>query len=293
MGMGRDLHERFDSVRSLYRKAEEILGFDLAAVSFSGAEETLKETRYTQPALFVHSIAAAELLKEKGIRASAAAGHSLGEYSALACAGAIQFEHALALVRERARLMWEAGKKNPGAMAAIIGLDPETVMSVCVDVEGGLVQPANYNTQEQVVISGTAEGVAAAALLAEKRGAKRVVPLQVSGAFHSPLMADAMEEFGRILDDTPVRMPEIPVYANVTAVPVSSEEEIRSLLHHQLTHSVRWLESVQNMMKDGISHFIEAGPGRVLSGMIKKINREADVRSCGTAQDLDTFGSPS
>jgi [acyl-carrier-protein] S-malonyltransferase len=289
--MGKDLYDRYESVRDLYQQAEAVLGLPLSAVSFTGPEETLKQTLYTQPALYVHSYAAARLLEEKGVRADAAAGHSLGEFTALAYAGMLSFEDGLKLVRERAKLMQEAGTRQAGTMAAVIGLDPESVMSLCTEAqEKGVVQPANYNTPEQIVISGSVEGVQAAMKLAEERGAKRVIQLPVSGAFHSPLMAEALEGFGEQLRRTPFAKGRIPVYANVTAKPVGGIEENRSLLHHQLTHSVRWLETMQNMIHEGISCFIEVGSGKVLSGMMRRISRDVDISFCGTLEDLEKFG---
>jgi [acyl-carrier-protein] S-malonyltransferase len=259
-------------------------------ISFNGPAEKLKQTRFTQPALFVHSFILATLLEHRGIVAYAAAGHSVGEFSALAYGRAYSFEEGLKLVNERARLMNEAGKKQPGSMAAVIGLTPEEVMTLCIEAqETGIVQPANYNSPQQIVISGSKEGVEKAAELARKRGARKVVELSVSGAFHSPLMSSAVEDFGKMLDTVNIQMVRIPVYANVTAVTVSNSSEIRSLLHHQLTHSVRWVEIVQNMVKDKITKFIEVGPGKVLSGLVKRICPEVETLQCGTVDELEKF----
>ncbi len=292
VGMGKDLFEADPQVRQLYQKAEEILGFALADVSFNGPEEKLKQTQFTQPALYVHSYAVSTSLKARGIEAQAAAGHSLGEFSALACAETFTFAEGLELVRERSRLMQNVGESNPGRMAAIIGLDAEMVMNVCLEVrEQGIVQPANYNSPVQVVISGSVEGVAAAMDLAKARGAKRVMELPVSGAFHSPLMAGAVEAFGQVLNRLTFHMVKIPVYANVTAVPVSNAQEIRMLLHNQLTHPVRWVETIQNMIKNGVTRFIEVGSGKVLSGLVKRIDSSVEIMQCGTIETLDQFTS--
>jgi len=227
-------------------------------------------------------------LKTKGIEAQAVAGHSLGEFSALVYAESLTFEEGLELVRERSRLMQNAGDSSPGRMAAIIGLDAEMVMNICLEVrEQGIVQPANYNSPQQVVISGSEEGVAAAMELAKAKGAKRVMELPVSGAFHSPLMFGAVDAFGQVLDRVTFRMVKIPVYANVTAMPVSTLREIRMLLHNQLTHSVRWVETIQNMIKDGITQFIEVGSGKVLSGLIKRIDPSVEIMQCGTVEAFE------
>lgn len=290
VGMGKDLYAHLPLAKTLYDKANEILGYDICKVSFDGPEEALKQTINTQPALYVHSYVMAALLKEKGIVPQAAAGHSLGEYSALATAGAFSFEEGLSLVKERARLMQTAGERNPGTMAAIIGLEASDVMEICVEAaEQGIVQPANYNSPGQVVISGSKEGIQAALALAKARGAKRALELPVSGAFHSPLMGYAVEEFGKTLDQMTINMVDVPVYANVTAVQVSNAEEIRNLLHHQLTHSVRWVETIQNMVKDGVTRCIEVGSGKVLSGLAKRIDRGLELANCGSQADLDKF----
>jgi [acyl-carrier-protein] S-malonyltransferase len=288
VGMGKDLYGHFPEVKGMYRKANEILDFDLTEISFNGPEETLKQTRYTQPAIFVHSCAAAALLKKKGMRPDAVAGHSLGEFSALTFASGFSFEDGLEVVQERGRLMQEAGEKQPGSMAAVIGLSAETIELLCRESrQVGPVQPANYNSPVQVVISGSESGVARAMELARGKGAKRVIELAVSGAFHSSLMSDVAESFRRIVDQTKVNPPEIPVYANVTADPVTGPDEIRDLLCQQLTHSVRWVETIEKIVEKGIRRFIEVGPGRVLSGLVKKIHPEAELMQCGTLEDFE------
>ena len=283
VGMGKDFYDQFEFARSVYAQADEFLGYSISDVSFNGPEEKLKQTLNTQPALYVHSTIIAKLLKEKGIHGAAAAGHSLGEFSALCYGEAFDFQDGLSLVKERARLMQEAGEKNPGSMAAIIGMQAEDVMALCIEARDvGIVQPANYNAPTQVVVSGSVEGVDRAMEMARERGAKRVIQLPVSGAFHSPLMASAVTHFGEMLQQTEIRNPGIPVYANVTATAVSNPEEICNLLHHQLTHSVRWVETIQNMIQSGIRRFIEVGAGKVLSGLVKRINSDIEVSQCGT-----------
>ncbi len=290
VGMGKDLYENSDLARNYYKTANEMLGYDLAEISFNGPELELKQTKNTQPALYLHSTILAIMLKERQVDVQAAAGHSLGEYSALAFSGAFSFEDGLSLVKQRAHLMQNAGEKQPGSMAAIIGLSAADVMSICIEAgEKGIVQPANYNSPEQTVVSGSKEGVDEVIRLAKEQGAKRALALPVSGAFHSPLMADAVTGFGKALKETRIRMPDIPVYANVTAVAVNNPEEIRTLLHHQLTHSVRWVESIQNMINDGVNRFVEVGSGKVLSGLVKRINSDVVVQSVQSLKDIQSF----
>jgi [acyl-carrier-protein] S-malonyltransferase len=286
-GMGKDFVDAFPWARELYDIAQSILGFDLADVCFNGPEETLKQTRYTQPAIVVHSVIANRLLREKGIVPVAVAGHSLGEFSALIASGLLAFEAGLELVRERSRLMQEAGTKRPGAMAAVIGLSAQEVISVCSESSSaGLVQAANFNSPDQTVISGSKEGVAKAAEIAKAKGAKRVLELPVSGAFHSPLMAEVAEEFASVLKKTDFQNPFVPVYANVTASPVTDLETIRDLLSKQMTHSVRWVETIQNMIKNGITKFYEVGPGKVLAGLVKRIDKGVEVIPCGSVAEI-------
>jgi [acyl-carrier-protein] S-malonyltransferase len=285
--MGRDLYDHFPEVKDMYRKANEILDFDLTEISFNGPEETLKQTRYTQPAIFVHSCAAAALLKKKGMRPDAVAGHSLGEFSALTFASGFSFEDGLAVVQERGRMMQEAGEKQPGSMAAIIGLSAEVVGTLCQEAQKiGPVQPANYNSPVQVVVSGSKDGVVKVMELAREKGAKRVVELAVSGAFHSSLMSEVAEAFRQVINEVSVNHPVVPVYANVTANAVTEPDEIKNLLCQQLTHSVRWVETIEKIVEKGIRRFIEVGPGRVLSGLVKKIHPEAELIQCGKLEDL-------
>lgn len=269
VGMAKDLFESHPPSRALMEKADAILGIPLTRLCFEGPEEELRQTRNTQPAVFVHSIALARTMAREP---SMVAGHSLGEYSALVAAGALSFEDALPLVRLRGELMQRAGEEQPGSMAAIVGLPPATVTEICAEAAaGGIVQPANFNSPGQIVISGSVAGVRSAMAIAKSRGARVVKELVVSGAFHSPLMAAAQEGLKEGLDRTEVRDARIPVYANVTAEPVRSAGEIRNLLYRQLTSPVRWEEIVQNMVRDGMTSCTEVGPGKVLQGLVKRI----------------------
>jgi len=290
VGMGKDFYDRYPKVKEWFDRAETVLDFDLREICFNGPEEKLKQTRFTQPALFVQSSLVTALLAEKEIGPGAVAGHSLGELSALACAGAMSFENGLQLVRERARVMQETAVKHPGMMAAIIGLSSEEVSAVCQESNAsGVVVPANFNSPEQTVISGSKEGVAKAIELSKARGAKRTIELAVSGAFHSPLMQDAQDRFQQVLAKTEFQNARIPVYSNVTAGPVTAVSEIPQLLAMQLTHSVRWVETIRNMIRDGIRLFIEVGSGKVLSGLVKRIAPDVEIRTCGTVEELNAI----
>ncbi len=287
VGMAHDLYEAFSLVRDYYAQAKEILGFDLAEVCFNGPEERLKQTAITQPAIFVHSVVVTELLRERGIVPRMAAGHSLGEYSALVAAGALSFVDGLRVVKRRGELMQQAGTISPGTMAAIIGMDAEAVEGLCAAAgDAGVVQAANYNCPGQTVISGAVAAVHRAMELARARGAKRVVELVVSGAFHSPLMEHARQHMGEVLEAAPLRDAAIPVYANVTAKPVQKASEIRSLLLEQLPRPVLWQKTIQNMIADGATLFYEVGPGNVLTGLLKRINREIVGLTVGTVEEL-------
>lgn len=287
VGMGKDFYDGYAEARSIYEQAGTILGFDLASVCFEGPEEALKQTRHTQPALYVHSYIVSKLLTDHRLSADMAAGHSLGELSAFCYAGAYSFEDGLNLVRQRAMIMTETAGKHPGSMAAVIGLDVEAVGILCEEAgTKGVVQPANFNSPGQVVISGSSEAVAEAMALAREKGAKRVLELAVSGAFHSPLMAPAATEFAAAVSGISVQNPKIPVYANVTAAPVRMGADVSVLLTEQLTHSVRWIETVEAMIHDGVTRFMEVGPGRVLTGLIKRISGDVEVFPCGTVDDL-------
>lgn len=270
VGMGKDFYEQDASSRSLFERADAILGVSLSRICFEGPEEELRQTRNTQPAIFLHSIVA--LRSMNGVQPDMVAGHSLGEYTALVAAGALTFEDGLHLVRLRGELMQRAGEEQPGTMAAIVGLLPEAVEEICREASrAGIVQAANFNSPGQIVISGSIEGVRTGMELAKARGAKMVKELVVSGAFHSPLMASARDGLKKKLDATPLRDAQMPVYCNVTGEPVTRAEEIRDVLFRQLTSPVRWEESIVHMVRDGADRFIEIGPGKVLQGLVKRI----------------------
>ena len=267
-GMGKALYERSAEARDLMDKANDILGFPITDIMFGDSAEDLKATRVTQPAIFIHSVVLALC---SGLETPAmVAGHSLGEFSALAAAGAMSFEDALKLVAVRASAMQKCCEKAPGSMAAIIKLPTETIEEVCASCSG-LVIPANYNCDGQVVISGEAEAVAEACKKMMEAGAKRALPLPVSGAFHSPLMEPARLELAEAIDKTPFQAPACPVYQNVNALPSSDPEVIKANLLKQLTSPVRWTQTVQNMVADGADYFLEIGPGTVLQGLVGRI----------------------
>ena len=267
-GMGKALYERSAEARDLMDKANDILGFPITDIMFGDSAEDLKATRVTQPAIFIHSVVLALC---SGLETPAmVAGHSLGEFSALAAAGAMSFEDALKLVAVRASAMQKCCEKAPGSMAAIIKLPTETIEEVCASC-AGLVIPANYNCDGQVVISGEAEAVAEACKKMMEAGAKRALPLPVSGAFHSPLMEPARLELAEAIDKTPFQAPACPVYQNVNALPSSDPEVIKANLLKQLTSPVRWTQTVKNMVADGADYFLEIGPGTVLQGLVGRI----------------------
>ena len=287
VGMGEDLYAHFNRAKEIFDQANELLGFDLKSVCFDGPEDELKQTRVTQPAIFVHSIVVTQLLATQNISPSMAAGHSLGEYSALVAAGAIKFEDGLRIVKKRGELMQNAGEKQPGTMAAIIGLTGEQVTEICKEASSaGIVAAANFNSPLQVAISGSNEGIARASELAKQRGAKKVMPLVVSGAFHSPLMESAQKELKAALMEIDIKTAKFPVYTNVTAMPVKNPDEIRMMLYKQLTHPVRWLETIENMISDGGADFYEVGPGNVLAGLVKRINRSYPVKAKGKVEEI-------
>ncbi len=285
VGMGKDLYEQNLEARALFDTADKILGFGLSNLCFDGPEEELKQTKNTQPAIFVHSIVLSKLYQ--GSQAAMAAGHSLGEYSALVYAGALSFGDGVKLVRLRGELMQQAGVEQQGTMAAVIGLDPTIIGEICKEASSeGVVQAANFNSPGQVVLSGSVSGVRKGMELAKQRGAKLVKELQVSGAFHSPLMGSAGEGLKVALEKTNILDASVPVFANVTAKPVRKSSEIRELLYRQLTSPVRWEETIRNMVKDGAGTFVEVGPGKVLQGLIKKIDSSVTVKGVERITDV-------
>ncbi|NOZ61200.1 MAG: ACP S-malonyltransferase [Calditrichaeota bacterium] len=290
VGMARDLYDEFPQAREIFQHANEILGFDITKICFEGPEEELKQTRITQPAIFIHSYIVVKILAERGLQPDMAAGHSLGEYSALVAAKVLPFEDGLRAVKKRGELMQVAGENQPGTMAAIVGLSAEDVEEVCLGASGaGVVQPANFNSPSQIVISGSVAGVSKAMELAKEKKAMKVVPLVVSGAFHSPLMAPAQEELQKFLAQLPFVDAEIDVYANVSANAHRKADEILPLLIQQLTSPVRWAETVERMVADGADSFFEVGPGKVLTGLMKRINRRANIKTMGTVGEINAL----
>lgn len=271
VGMAKDLFENSVEAREMIKTADDALGINLSYIMFNGPEEQLKQTEFTQPAIFLHSVVLASIIRT--ITPSAAAGHSLGEYSALVAAGSIQFLDAVKLVRERGKAMQNAGQINPGTMAAIVGLTKAQVVECCdkASIEG-IVQPANFNSSDQTVISGSVSGVRKAMEICKNKGAKLVKELVVSGAFHSPLMNLAKTQLKKVLDVTPIYNARFPVYTNVTAKPVLEKAEIKNLLYEQVSSPVKWVETIENMLADGINEFYEIGPQKVLQGLVKKIS---------------------
>ncbi len=285
VGMGKDLFEQNEQAREMFKQADELLGVSLSKICFEGPEEELKQTKNTQPAIFLHSVILSKLLGKQDV--AMVAGHSLGEYSALVYAGALSFEDGLKIVRLRGELMQRAGELQPGTMAAVVGLEPSVLESVCAEASiEGIVQCANFNSPGQIVISGSVSGVKKAMELAKARGAKLVKELVVSGAFHSPLMEYAVEGLSRVLDVISINDATIPVYANVTAKPVTKATEIRQLLKDQLTKPVRWEESIKNMVADGAKKFVEVGPGKVLQGLVKRIDSSVEVSGVDKYSDI-------
>ena len=276
VGMGKELYDSRKEIKDLMDFSNEILGFDILKIMFEGTDEDLKKTKVTQPAIFIHSVAAVKAIDATG--AQMVAGHSLGEFSALVANGVLSFEDGLKLVSERALAMQEACDVNPSSMAAILGLEDAKVEEICATIDG-IVVPANYNCPGQLVISGETVAVEKACEALKAAGAKRALILPVNGAFHSPLMQPAQERLAAAIENTKFRKAIIPVYQNITTTAVSNPDEIKKNLIAQLTGPVKWTQSVQNMIKDGATSFVEVGPGKTLQGLIKKINSEAVVSS--------------
>ena len=277
VGMGKDLYDNVPAAKELFEKANEILGFSITDIMFAGTDEQLKQTKVTQPAIFLHSVILAKSLGAE-FAPEMVAGHSLGEFSALVAAGALGFEDGLTLVSKRAMAMQKACEQNPSTMAAIIGLPDNVVEEICASIPG-VVVPANYNCPGQLVISGSNEAVDAACAKLTEAGAKRALKLNVGGAFHSPLMEPARVELEAAIKAAPFAEPVCPVYQNVDAKPYTDPAKIQANLIAQLTSPVRWTQIVQNMIADGATQFTELGPGTVLQGLIKKVTREAQATS--------------
>lgn len=276
VGMGEELYNSRKDIKDLMQFANEVLGFDILSLMFKGTDEDLKKTEVTQPSIFIHSVAVLKTLNGQG--AEMVAGHSLGEFSALVANGVLSFDDGLKLISARANAMQEACDANPSSMAAILGLADEKVEEICSQIDG-IVVPANYNCPGQLVISGETSAVEIACEKMKEAGAKRALMLPVNGAFHSPLMQPAQEKLAAAIENTKFRNATIPVYQNITTTGVSDPEEIKKNLIKQLTGPVKWTQSVQNMIKDGATHFVEVGPGKTLQGLIKKINAEVMVSS--------------
>ena len=278
VGMGKDLYDTNPVAKKLFDKADEILGFSITNVMFNGTDDELKQTKVTQPAVFLHSVATALCLGDE-FKPSMVAGHSLGEFSALVAAGALSFEDGLRLVSTRAMAMQKACEAAPGTMAAVIGLADDVIENICAEISNGdeVVVAANYNCPGQLVISGTVEAVNAACAKLKEAGAKRALPLKVGGAFHSPLMAPAKDELQKAIEATEFKTPCCPVYQNVDGKPYTDPAKIKDNLIAQLTSSVRWTESVKNMIADGADDFTECGPGKALQGMIGRIDKSVSA----------------
>lgn len=284
VGMGKDLYENNEVAKQLFDQADEILGFKITDIMFAGTDEQLRQTKVTQPAIFLHSVILAKVMGEN-FKPDMVAGHSLGEFSALVAAGAMTFADGLKLVSQRALAMQAACEAAPSTMAAIVGLDDATVEEACKQVEN--VVPANYNCPGQLVISGSVEGIDGACAILTEKGARRALKLAVSGAFHSPFMEPARAQLAQAIEQTEFMKPLCPVYQNVTAKAETDPQVIKTNLVAQLTSSVRWTQTVQNMIADGCTEFVEVGPGKVLQGLVKKTNKAMTVGGVASLEDLN------
>jgi [acyl-carrier-protein] S-malonyltransferase len=291
VGMGKDLAERFPAARLSFEEADATLGLALSRLMWEGPAEELTATRHAQPAILAHSVAVLRVVREHVGPVAYAAGHSLGEFSAYVAAGSLAYADALRLVRRRGELMFEAGEQRLGTMAALLGLEDDEVTRVCQAASGpdGVVVPANYNAPGQVVISGDVLAVGRALQLAREAGARKTIALQVSGAFHSPLMEAAEAGLRQELEAVVVQAPSFPVVSNVTAEPVQEPADARRLLVRQLTSPVRWTASMRTLLQAGVDRFFELGPGGVLSGLQRRVHREATSRTLGTAAEVEAF----
>ncbi|GGH69341.1 malonyl CoA-acyl carrier protein transacylase [Compostibacillus humi] len=289
IGMGKDFFDAYDEVKQLFAMANEVLHKDIQQIMFEGPMEVLTETENAQPALLLTSVSINRMLEKEGIRPAMTVGHSLGEYSALVASGALSADEALPLVQTRGRLMEAAFPKGQGTMAAVLGLQEEVIQSVLDTIKDEIVDIANLNCPGQIVISGSKEGIEQASEQLKAAGAKRVIPLNVSGPFHSRLMKKANEEFANYLDKVNVQDAAIPVYANVSARPVTKKEEIKNLLIQQLYSPVRFEESIRQMIDKGVDAFVEVGSGKVLSGLLRKIDRKATVFAVHDIASMENF----
>ena len=278
IGMGKDLYESNSECKAMFEKANEILGFNITEIMFNGTEDDLKQTKVTQPAVFLHSVILANALGES-FKPDMVAGHSLGEFSALVASKAMRFEDGLKLVSIRANAMQKACEANPSTMAAIIGLEDAVIEKVCASITDEVVVPANYNNPGQLVISGSMAGIEKACAMLKEKGAKRALPLKVGGAFHSPLMESARVELAKGIEEAEISAPVCPIYQDVNALPMTDAKLIKENLIKQLTSPVKWTQIVKNMIADGATTFIEVGPGTALQGMIKKVSAEVELMS--------------
>ena len=288
VGMGKDLFEKTEIGKKYYTIANDILDIDIQSISFNGPEELLNITKYTQPAIFIVSTIIGQIMIENGYSTNGVAGHSLGEYSALAVSGAYDFESGLELVKLRSESMYNAGKTNSGTMAAIVGLSAREVENLCTknNTSDNLVVAANYNTENQIVVSGHIESVEALIRTAKNNGAKMAVPLNVSGAFHSPLMTPAREELAAKLDSIDISDISIPLYTNVDAKPITKGRDIKDSLIRQLENPVLWYNSIEKMIRDGFNSFLEVGPGKILQGLNRKINNTIPTQGIQSHEDI-------
>jgi [acyl-carrier-protein] S-malonyltransferase len=293
VGMGKSLADAFPEARRTFEEADEALGFSLSALCWEGPEEELTRTKNAQPAILTHSVAVWRLLRDRDLPVRIAAGHSLGEFSAYVAAGTLDFADAVRAVRKRGELMFASGEARPGTMAAVLGLDDAAVEEACraASTPHSVAVPANFNAPGQIVISGDRDAVARAGEGLKAAGAKRVLPLNVSGAFHSPLMEVAEQGLREHLESIAFQTPAFPVVSNAAARPVTDADEARRLIVEQLTAPVRWVESVQVMVDSGVRRYLEPGPGNVLTGLLKRIDRETEGRPLGTAGELEGFTS--
>lgn len=290
VGMGKDLYDNHEVVRELYQFASDEIGEDMAKLSFEGPAERLKETRFTQPAILIHSLAILKILKDNLPQADLTAGHSLGEYGSLALSGALSFKDSIRAVVKRASLMEEACRKTKGTMAAVIGLDKDKIEEICKSAStDGVVVPANFNSASQIVISGDLSAVERACPLCKEAGAKRAMILQVGGAFHSPLMAPAKDGMESYLEAQTFAVPTIDIVPNVTAVAENNPENIKKLLLDQLTAPVKWMQTMQFFNEQGVDQIIEIGPGKVLAGLAKREMRGTTIINIDKQEDIDNF----
>ena len=286
VGMGREFYASSPEARAVFEAVDSACGEPISHYCFEGPEAVLRKTKNTQPCLFATSVAALAACRAAGLTPDAVAGHSVGEYAALVAAGALDVSLGAQLVQRRARAMEEAANQYPGTMAAVLGLDATLIAEVCAGITTGIVVPANDNSPGQVVISGSTQGVAAASLALKERGAKRVIPLEVSGAFHSPLMESAARALTPVIQNSPLTAPQLPIIANITAQVETTAEQVKANLIAQVAGPVRWRETIQKLMADGYTHYIECGSGKVLAGLIKRIAPEAIVFSVGDSASL-------